>query len=171
MLSDPTERTDADGMERHLVYERGDERLAVVSLDQATARASPTDAFRFRIHVEHRSGGAADRPTTVERFRFDLRAPPTSVDPPAEIYLRAPTGGRWPDLAFEVVEDSWTRIAADETGDVGAGTLTLATVVDPSGLPADELGFGARVDLAEAGTAGTAYRLEARTRFQPVLRE
>ena len=142
----------------------------VVSLDQMYEQVSPTAPFRFRLHIQHGSGaGGAERESVVERFRFDLRTPVTSVDPPAEIYLQAPSGGLWPDLTFEEVDDFWTRIEADGTEEVGVGTMTLSLFVDPLSLPADELGVRASVDLAEQGFGGTNYRLEADARLEPVV--
>ncbi|PSP51451.1 hypothetical protein BRC67_07575 [Halobacteriales archaeon QH_3_68_24] len=164
------ERLDDEGSERHLYFRDGDERVAVLSLDQMNAQAEPTDSFRFRLHIQHGSGaGGPERESVVERFRFDLRAPPASVNPPAEIYLQAPGGGRWPDFTFEEVEDLWTRIEADDTREVGSGTMTLSLLVDPVGVPADEVGVRASVDLAEQGFGGSSYRLEATTRFEPVV--
>jgi len=162
-------KPDDDGMEKHLYFRDGDQRIGVVSLDQMHEQASPTARFRFRLHIQHGSGaGGGEHESVVERFRFDLRTPVTSVDPPAEIYLQAPSGGLWPDLTFEEVEDFWTRIEADGTEEVGIGTMTLSLFVDPLSLPADELVVRATVDLAERGFGGTNYRLEANARFEPV---
>jgi hypothetical protein len=164
------ERPDDEGAEKHLYFRDGEKRVAVVSLDQVSTQESPTDSFRFRLHVQHGSGaGGPERESVVERFRFDLRAPPTSVNPPAEIYLQAPGGGLWPDFTFEEVENLWTRIEADDTRDVGVGTMTLTLIVDPLGVPADEVGLRASVGLTEQGFGGSSYRLEANTRFEPVV--
>lgn len=161
---------DDGSMEKHLYFRDDDERIGVVSLDQMYEQVSPTAPFRFRLHIQHGSGaGGAERESVVERFRFDLRTPVTSVDPPAEIYLQAPSGGLWPDLTFEEVDDFWTRIEADGTEEVGVGTMTLSLFVDPLSLPADELGVRASVDLAEQGFGGTNYRLEADARLEPVV--
>jgi len=169
-LSRPTEEVDDDGMEQYLRFEHAGERLAVVGLQQMAPQSSPTDSFRLRIHVEHRSGLAdRGRRTTIDRFRFDLRAPPTSVQPPAEVYLQSPSGGLCPDFTFEQVENLWTRIAADGTSEVGRGTLTLSTIVDPLGLPADEIGVGMEIELSEPGVTGRAYVATAQTRFEPVV--
>jgi hypothetical protein len=85
---------DDDGMEKHLYFRDDDERIGIVSLDQLYEQSAPTDPFRFRIHIQHGAGaGGAERENVVEGFRFDLRTPVTSVDPPAEIYLQAPSGG------------------------------------------------------------------------------
>ncbi|PSQ06441.1 hypothetical protein BRC92_00750 [Halobacteriales archaeon QS_4_69_31] len=167
-LGSPGEEIDDDGAEKHLTFVDGDREVAVVSLDQMDEQASPTDSFRFRIHVEH--GTAEDeRASTVERFRFDLRAPPASVAPPAEVYLQAPGGGLWPDFTFEEVENFWTRIEAGGTDEVGSGALTLAFIVDPLGIEPDELGVRASVGLSVAGPTTPDYRLETETRFEPVV--
>ena len=165
------EEADDDGLEKHLFFRDGDERIGVVSLDQMYEQASPTAPFRFRLHIQHGTGAdGGEHESVVERFRFDLRTPVTSVDPPAEIYLQAPSGGLWPDFTFEEVENFWTRIEADGTQEVGSGTMTLPLFVDPLSLPADELGLRATVDLAERGFGGTNYRLEAQTQFEPVVK-
>lgn len=169
-LDAASEEIDDRGMEKHLRFEDGDTEVAVLSLDQMTEQESPTDSFRFRIHVQHGTG-EDERSSTVEGFRFDLRAPPASVNPPANIYLQAPGGGLWPDFTFEEVDDLWTRIEAEDTDEVGVGTMTLSMIVDPLGVPADEVGVKARIDLSEGGTTGTDYRLETDTRFGPVVSE
>lgn len=164
------ERLDDEGSEKHLYFRDGEKRIGVVSLDQMNAQTGPTDPFRFRLHIQHGSGaGGPERESVVERFRFDLRAPPASVNPPAEIYLQAPSGGLWPDLTFEEVEDLWTRIEADDTREVGVGTMTLSLIVDPVGVPADEIGVRTAVDLTEQGFGGKNYRLETTARFEPVV--
>lgn len=170
-LAPTAEQRDDDGMEQHLRYEVDGERLAVISLDQMTTPASSSDPFRLRLHVAHRSSERRyDRPTTIERFRFDLRAPPASVQPPAEIYLAAPGGPTWPPVEFGWTDDGWTRLAADDVAAVGTGTLTLETLVRPLGEPADELALRAEVALASGGPLGRDYVLEAGTRFAPVTR-
>jgi|GEM_PF-378297 len=161
---------DDDGMEKHLYFRDGDERVGVVSLDQLYEQSAPTAPFRFRIHVQHGTGEDGGRPESIiEGFRFDLRTPVTSVDPPAEIYLQAPSGGAWPDFTFEEVENFWARVEAEGTDEVGVGTVTLSLFVDPLSLPADELGVRTSIDLAEQGFGGTNYRLEANARFKPVV--
>ncbi|MEF8852435.1 MAG: hypothetical protein V5A44_09910 [Haloarculaceae archaeon] len=143
------ERLDDENSEKHLYFRDGEKRVGVVSLDQMTVRTEPTDPFRFRLHVQHGSGaGGPERESVVERFRFDLRAPPTSVNPPADIYLQAPSGGLWPDLTFAEIEGLWTRVEADDTREVGVR---------------------ASIALSERGFGASSYRLEANTRFEPVV--
>lgn len=168
-IGGPTEWLDDDGREKHLQFDIDDERLAVLTLDQMTRPATPTDPFRLRLHVAHRSDDERlDRPTTIERFRFDLRAPPASVGPPAEIYLNAPGGPSFPDLVFRRTADSWTRIEATDTGAIGDGTLTLETIVQPIGEFPAEIGLRAEVQLSTGGMLRPTYVLEALSRFAPV---
>ena len=143
----------------------------MISLDQRTHPKSPTESFGLRLYVAHGDGDdASDRPaTTVDRFRFDLRAPPASVKPPARVFLASPEGGPWPDLTFETVEDSWTRIAVEDVGELGEGTIGLTTIVDPLEFAVEEVGVRAAVTLSEGGIGGTTYRAEANTRFEPIL--
>lgn len=170
-LATADEQLDDDGAEQHLRFEVDGERLAVVTLDQMTRPATATDPFRLRLHVAHRSGDERyDDPTTIRRFRFDLRAPPASVQPPAEVYLAAPGGPSWPAMELRRTDDRWTRIEAVDMAAVGAGTLTLETLVRPLGIAVDEVGLRAEVALSSAGLLGRDYVLEASTRFAPVQR-
>ena len=170
-LGRPEERLDDDGREKHLVFREGGDRIAVISLDQRTHPESSTDSFGLRLYVAHGYGGdEADGPaTTVDSFRFDLRAPPASVKPPARVFLASPEGGPWPDLTFETVEDNWTRIALEDVGELGEGTIGLTTIVDPLAVAAEEVGVRAAVTLSEGGIGATTYRAEANTRFEPIL--
>lgn len=161
-LTDPEIGTQDEGREKYLAYRHEDRRVVTLGFDQRTGQASPTDRFGFRISVPHSDA------TTIESFRFDLRAPITSIDPPAAIYLRAPTGGLWPDITYEQVENRWTRIALDDTGALGEGTLTLETIVVPGTVPADTVGIRADMELSDSGAPGRTYRLDARTEFRPV---
>lgn len=168
-IGGPTEWLDDEGMEQHLRFNVDGERLAVLTFDQMSRPDTPTDPFRLRLHVAHRSDDERhDRPTTIERFRFDLRAPPTSVGPPAEIYLNAPGGPSYPDLVFRRTGDSWTRIEATDTEAIGDGTLTLETIVRPIGEFPTEIGLRAEVQLSTGGVLGPTYVLEALSRFAPV---
>lgn len=170
-LGRPEERLDDDGREKHLIFRTGGDRIAVMSLDQRTHPESPTESFGFRLYVAHGNGddGADGPATTVDGFRFDLRAPPASVKPPAKVFLASPEGGPWPDLTFETVEDSWTRIALENVGELGEGTIGLTTIIDPLNVPVEEVGVKAEVALSEGSIGGTTYRAEANTRFEPVL--
>jgi hypothetical protein len=114
-LTDPEVGSQDDGREKYLTYRQGNRRIVTVGFDQRTVPQSLTGRFGFRITVPHSDD------TKIESFRFHLRSPRTSIDPPAEIYLRAPSGGLWPDLTYEVVEDQWTRIALETPANLGSG--------------------------------------------------
>jgi hypothetical protein len=152
---------DDDGREKHLIFRDGDQRIAAVSLDQRDVQQSPTDDFGFRISASHDD-------TKIESFQFDLRAPQTSVDPPAEIYLESPAGGLWPDITFREVENSWTRIALDDTGDLGEGTLNLDTIINPVDTPVSEVGIRVEMELSSTESRQT-YTLDTQTQFEPVV--
>jgi len=167
-LADPETGTNDEGAEKYFTYRHDGERQAVLGVDQQSPQASPTDGFPLRLSVSHRDGLGADDPgTTIERLRFELRAPPTSVGPPAEVYLATPGGSIWPELTFRTTDDSWTVIAADGLGGdgPGQGTLTLATRIEPVGTPVDELAL--RADLTLSGR-GRTYEIDERVRFEPV---
>ncbi len=157
-----TEQQD-DGREKYLICRDGDQTLLRVGFDQRQAQQSPTDSFGFRITASHDD-------TKIESFRFDLRAPQTSVDPPAEIYLKAPSGGLWPDITFRDVENSWTRIEVTDTGDLGDGTLGVDTRIDPVSVPVTEIGI--RVEMRLSSTEGRrTYTLDTSTQFEPVIEQ
>jgi hypothetical protein len=159
-LTDPETGTQDDGAEKYLSYHHGGDRIVTLGFDQREVQESPTDRFGFRISVPH-----SDE-TTIESFRFDLRAPHFSPDPPADVYLGAPGGGLWPEITFEEVEDFWTRIALADASAVGEGTLTVHTIVDPVSTPVDELGI--RAELTLSGSGSRTYEVETTTGFQPV---
>jgi hypothetical protein len=161
-LGRPEEQLDDDGMEKHLVFRDGDDRIVVITLDQRTRQKSPTDRFRFRLYIAHGYGDEANGgpATSVDSFRFDLRTPLTSVDPPANVFLAAPEGGPWPDFTFERDDDLWTRIAVEDVGELGEGTIGLTTIVDPLDVPVEEVGVRADLTLSEDGFG--ARRIEPR---------
>jgi hypothetical protein len=152
---------DGDGREKHLIFRDGEQRIAAVSFDQRDVQETPTDDFRFRISASHDD-------TKIESFQYDLRAPQTSVDPPADIYLESPAGGLWPDITFEDVENHWTRIALDDTGELGEGTLSVDTIINPNSAPVTEVGI--RVEMELSSTEGRrTYTLDTQTQFEPVV--
>lgn len=53
---------------------------------------------------------------------------------------------------------------------IGAGTLTLETVVRPIGRLPEEVGLRAEVDLSTGGAFGRRFVLSATTRLAPVRR-
>ncbi|MFB6361017.1 MAG: hypothetical protein ABEH59_06805 [Halobacteriales archaeon] len=162
-LTNPETELQDGGREKYLVYSHADERIVTVGFSQRTVPASMTDRFGFRISVPH-----SDE-TSIESFRFDLRAPQSSVDPPADIYLESPAGGLWPDITYREVEDRWTRIALADTRELGEGTMTLETIVDPHSVPAAEVGL--RVDLTlstSESPPNRTYRVTTSTTFEPI---
>jgi hypothetical protein len=161
-LSDPETGEQDEGTERYLTYRDDGDRIVTLGFDQRDVRDSLKDRFGFRITVSHSDD------TKIESVQFDLRAPSTSIDPPAEIYLQAPGGGLWPDLTYKVVEDSWTRIALEDTGELGEGTMNLETIVSPGSLPAEDIGIRADLKLSDTGGAGRTYQIDTRTDFKPV---
>ena len=160
-LGPPEETLDDDRMEKALTYRRDGDRIATLALEQRREQQSPRDRFPFRLSVWHNDD------TYIEQFQFDLRTPPTSVDPPAEVYLRTPGDDLWSGLTFHRVENNWTRIALDDAGQLGEGTVTLETIIDPVGQPADEVGVRAELTLSRSGP-GRGYAIDTSTRFEPV---
>lgn len=163
-LADPTVGRRDGGSEKHLTYRHRGERVLTVGFDQRTVPESATGRFGLRISVPHSDD------TSIESFRFDLRAPRSSVEPPADIFLESPGGGLWPDLTFEEVENRWTRIALEDTGELGEGTISLETIVDPLSAPAEEVGVRVELELSAAGPPpGRTYRVDTATEFEPVV--
>ncbi|MFC7133390.1 MULTISPECIES: hypothetical protein [Salinibaculum] len=150
-----------EGREKYLICRHDGQRILAVGFDQRSLQRSPTDDFGFRITNSHDD-------TKIESFTVDLRAPRTSVDPPANIYLKAPSGGLWPDLTYEEVEDLWTRIELDDTGELGEGTLNLETLVDPNATPVTEVGIRVEMELSST-ESGRRYTLDTVTEFEPVV--
>lgn len=162
-LVNPDVETQDGGREKYLTYRRGDKRLVTVGFDQRTVPATATDQFGFRISVPH------SRNTTIESFRFDLRAPRSSIDPPANVYLESPSGGLWPDITFREVENRWTRIALEDTGELGEGTMTFELIIAPNSAPATEIGIRTELELSSSGSLlNRRYRVDTSTEFEPV---
>ena len=153
-LGPPAEQVEADddGVEKALVYRHEGDRVAVVGLEQRRPQDSPTGRFPFRLSVPH-----SDE-TTIESFRFDIRLPYPATGAPAEVYLKAPGGGLWPRITFREVADGWTRVALEDTGELGDGTLTLETVVQPY-APAERLDVRGEVALSTSASLDR-YRVE-----------
>lgn len=162
-LTNPETELQDGGREKYLVYSHDGERIVTVGFSQRTVPDSLTDQFGFRITVSH-----SDE-TKIESFRFDLRAPQSSVDPPADIYLESPAGGLWPDITYREVEDRWTRIALADTEELGEGTMTLETIVDPHSAPAAEVGLRVDLNLSTSGSPpNRTYRVSTSTTFEPI---
>ena len=168
-LAAPEERSDADGRQKHLVFDAGGIRLAAISLAQRTEQDGPGDEFKLRLHLSHRSSREQyDDPTTVDRFQFELRTPPTTDHAPAEVFVQAPRASLGDVIDVGVTDDGWTRIGATDPGDLGEGTINIGTIVSPVGSMGEELDFRAEATLSESGLTGTTYELDAATTFAPV---
>lgn len=163
-LTDPETELQDGGREKYLTYHHDDDRIVTVGFDQRTVPASLTDQFGFRISVPH-----SDE-TKIESFQFDLRVPQSSIDPPADIYFESPSGGLWPDITYREVENRWTRIALADTGELGEGTMTLETIVDPHSVPAEEVGIRVAMELSTSGLPpNRTYRIDTSTEFEPII--
>lgn len=163
-LTDPETELQDDGREKYLTYRHDDDRIVTIGLDQRTVPASLTDQFGFRISVSH-----SDE-TKIESFQVDLRVPRSSVDPPADIYFESPSGGLWPTITFQEVENRWTHIALTDTGELGSGTITLETIIDPHSVPAEEVGIRVELELSTSGSPpNRTYGVDTSTEFEPII--
>jgi hypothetical protein len=163
-LANPETEVQDGGREKYLTYHHDDDRIVTVGFDQQTIPATQTDQFEFRISVSH-----SDE-TKIESFQFDLRVPQSSIDPPADIYFESPSGGLWHDITFREVENRWTRIALADTGELGDGTMTLETIVDPHSVPAKEVGIRVETELSTSGSPpNRTYRVDNSTDFEPII--
>jgi hypothetical protein len=163
-LGQPSEELDANGREKHLVFERNGKSVVTITLQQRTAAQNLPGRFGLRIVISHSEN------TNINKFSFELRAPPTSLEPPAEIYLKQPDGGPWPPIDFQSTENEWTRIAVDDLGDLGRGTLGLETIVAPLGNSVEAVGVRPDVTLGTTGLlSGGPLRAETQTEFEPVV--
>ncbi|MEF8786313.1 MAG: hypothetical protein V5A45_10305 [Haloarculaceae archaeon] len=163
-LGQPREELDANGREKHLVFERNGKSVVTITLQQRTAAQNLPGRFGLRVVISHSEN------TNINKFSFELRAPPTSVEPPAEIYLKQPDGGPWPPIDFQRTENEWTRIAVDDLGDLGRGTLGLETIVAPLGDSVEAVGVRPDLTLGTTGLlSGGPLRAETQTEFEPVV--
>lgn len=163
-LTDPETGLQDGGREKYHTYRHDDERIVTIGFDQRNVPASLTDQFGFRISVSH-----SDE-TKIESFQFDLRVPQSSIDPPADIYLESPSGGLWPDITYREVEDQWTRIALADTGELGDGTMILEAIVNPTSVPAEEVGIRAEMELSTSESPpNRSYRVDTTTEFEPIV--
>jgi hypothetical protein len=159
----PEVTVDDDGREKHLTYQVDDTRQAVVSLMQRGRPESPTDRFGLRLYVWHREG------LSIDRLHYRLRAPPHSVKPPAEIYLKTPDGGPWPAFDLNTDDDLWTVVDVDDIGELGDGSLGLELIVEPGSEPVEEMAVHPEITLSSSGAFGGKRVAEATERFEPVF--
>jgi hypothetical protein len=163
-LAKPETELQHGGREKYLTSHHADDRIVTIGFDQQTVLATQTDKFEFRISVSH-----SDE-TKIESFQFDLRVPQSSIDPPADIYFESPSGGLWPDITFRDVENGWTRIALADTGELGDGTITVETIVDPHSVPAENVGTRVETALSTSGSPpNRTYRVDDSTDFEPII--
>lgn len=162
-LTNPERDREADGRETHLTYRHDGARIVTASFIQRTVPPSLSDLFGVRISLSH------SKDTTLESFQIGLRAPKSSTAPPADIYLSSPGGSQWTDLTFETVQNEWTRIALEDTGELGEGTVSLDTIVQPNTEPSDVVGVRLEMELSWSGEfAKTTFRVDTSTGFKPV---
>jgi len=157
------EQVDDDGEQKVLSYRANDTRQAQISIRQDWKLDSLMDRFGLRLTVTHRDG------LSIDRLYFRLRAPPMSVKPPADIFLKTPDGGPWPPVDLNTVDNLWTEIEIDDIGQLGDGTLGLELLVVPGSVPVDEIAIYPEIDLSGGGTFSTDYLAEGSTRFEPVV--
>ena len=161
-LEAETERQDGGSQnESYLVYRHDGEEIRVVGFNQGSFPASLDDRFGFGIFIEY------DESTTLESFRFDLRAPPTGE--PSDIYLAMPAGGTWPNLTYGRVDDGSTRIALSDAPEVTDETVFINTIVDPNTDPAERIGVDLEIELT-VPEGSTTYRAATATTFEPKTR-
>lgn len=160
-LEAETEQQDGDKQnETYLVYQHDGEEIRVVGFNQGAFPQSLDEEFGVGIFIEY------DESTTVDSFRFDLRAPPTGV--PADIYLASPAGETWPYLTYGQVDTGSTRIALSEAADVDE-TVFLNTIVDPRATAVEQIAIDLELELT-ASDGSTTYRAETTTTFEPETR-
>ncbi|MEA1931343.1 hypothetical protein [Halohasta litorea] len=162
-LEAETERQD-DGQqnETYLVYRHDSEEVRVVGFNQGSFPQSLDDRFGFGMFIEY------DESTTLESFRFDLRAPPTGE--PADIYLASPTGAVWPNLTYGRVDgEGSARIALSDAPDVTDETVFINTFVDPNTAPVEQIAIDLELELTAPDGPAT-YRAETTTTFEPETR-
>jgi len=163
-LQAETERQD-EGRQNHtyLVYRHDGEEVRVVGFNQGSFPASLDEEFGLGLFIEY------DEATTLESFRFDLRAPPTGE--PADIYLATPGGDAWPYLTYgRIGGDGSTRIALADAVDSVDETMFLTTRIDPNSAPAERIAIDLEMELS-ARNGPTTYRAATTTTFDVETQE
>ena len=163
-LDAETERQDEGRQnETYLVYQHDGEEIRVVGFNQGGFPVSLDEQFGLGLFIEY------DEATTLESFRFDLRAPPTGV--PADIYLASPGGDEWPYLTYGRVDgDRSTRIALADAVDSVDETVFINTVIDPNVAAVEAIAIDVEMELTAEGIPGTTYRAETSIAFEPKTR-
>ncbi|WP_340098212.1 hypothetical protein [Salinibaculum salinum] len=163
-LGTPRVETDAEGTESHLVFERSGNGVLTITYRQRALSAAPSGRYGLRVTISH------SEDTRLERFRFDFKSPPDTLGVPADIFLKQPDGGPWPDIDFGRVEGQWTRVAVEGLGDLGDGTLGFEIIVAPLDDGGHPVAIRSNVTLVTEGLlSGGPLQGETQTEFQPVL--
>jgi len=158
-----TETTDdGDDMEHHVTFYRDDTEQATLSIMQGYAPETTTERFPLRIHLWHRAG------LRTERMAFELRGPPGGAGVPAEMYLKVPDGGPWPDIRMDTDDDLTTVIAVDDLGELGPGSLGFELIVDPGTEPVDSIGVHGDITFDRTEAFSGSYHAETREIFDIV---
>ena len=163
-LDAETERQDEGRQnETYLVYRHDGEEVRVVGFNQGAFPASLDEQFGLGLFIEYSEA------TTLESFRFDLRAPPTGE--PADIYLASPAGDEWPYLTYgQVNGEGSTRIALADAVDSVDETMFISTFIDPKAAPVEAIDIDFEMELTARDDPGTTYRAETTTTFEPETR-
>ena len=163
-LGSPDVETDADGTETHLSFEDGGDDVLTVTYQQRALALGSTGRYGLRVTLSHTEN------TRLKRFQFDFKSPPDTLGVPADIFLKQPDGGPWPDIDFGRVEGQWTRVGVEGLGDLGEGTLGFEVIVAPLDEGGNPVAVRSEVTLATTGLlSGGPLRAHHRTEFQPVL--
>lgn len=163
-LGTPLVETDAEGTETHLVYEHGGEEVLTITYQQRARSVRPSGRYGLRITMSHTED------TRLKGFQFDFKSPPDTLGVPADIFLKQPGGGPWPDIDFGRVEGQWTRVGVDGLAELGEGTLGFEIIVAPLDDGGHPVAIRSDVELGTSGfLSGGPLRAETQTEFDPVL--
>lgn len=158
-LDQPQQEMDAGGMEKHLIFTHDQTEQAVLTIQQFRPPSDPESPIPFRFLVWHREA------LSIDRLYFKLRAPPTGDELPADIYLKAPNSGPWPEFDIRTEDNLWTIIAVDDIGELGDGSLGLEFILEPVSDPVDELAVMAELGFSNTAFFGSNLRASVHTEF------
>lgn len=161
-LGQPRDEVEADGREKHLVFTRDGTKQAVFTVQQRLRSTAPEQRIPFRVHVWHRQG------LSLDRLYVKLRAPPIGVDVPADIYLKVPDSGPWPEFDLRKEDNLWSVIAADDIGELGKGSLGLDFMLEPTSDPVETLAVRAEVEFSNQDVFGPRHIASVSTQFDIV---
>lgn len=158
-LGSPSEETEKQGLEKHLVFTHESDDFVVITLDRRLKSQYPDRLVPIRFHVWHRAE------VSVDRLLFKIRSPNHPTHLPGSVYVAIPDGGPWPKFDLRKAEDSWTIIGVDDIGTLGDGSMTLDLIIDPIGETLETLAVETEVDLFESGILQSRYRASTATEF------